>query len=58
MDLSSSEECTLSDELALKLGRIAVYLDNSYGSPRDIEWAISNGKIFLLQVIVTNCHLI
>ena len=41
---------SLTDEEALELARIAIALDQSYGEPLDIEWAMDEARqIFLLQ---------
>ena len=50
-DLTSRESSTLSisTDTALKLAEIGVKLDEFYGTPRDIEWAVLDGRIYLLQ---------
>ena len=40
---------TLSDTLAAKISQLAVRAEQVFGSPQDIEWAISADKIWLLQ---------
>lgn len=41
---------SLTDELALELARIALKLEEFYGHPQDVEWAISpGGEIYVLQ---------
>lgn len=50
-DIKDTSKCSLNDKKALKLGQVAIYLENSYGTPRDIEWAIANKKMYLLQVV-------
>ena len=41
---------SLTDDQAQKLARIAVKVEEYYGFPQDIEWAIScNGSIYILQ---------
>ncbi len=41
---------SLSDENAIELARLAVRLEDYYGAPQDIEWAIeADGSITLLQ---------
>ncbi|NLI82833.1 MAG: pyruvate, water dikinase [Deltaproteobacteria bacterium] len=43
-------EPSLTDEQILELARIAVMLEEYYGTPQDIEWAVDEeGKIVLLQ---------
>ncbi|XP_076349030.1 uncharacterized protein LOC143246348 isoform X3 [Tachypleus tridentatus] len=39
----------LSKEEVESLGKVAILVESAFGSARDIEWAISNDKIFLLQ---------
>lgn len=41
---------SLTDELAVGLARIALKLEEFYGHPQDVEWAISpEGEIYVLQ---------
>ncbi len=43
-------EASLRDDQALELARLAVTLEEHYGAPQDIEWAIQeDGSIVLLQ---------
>ncbi|MFH1481583.1 MAG: PEP/pyruvate-binding domain-containing protein, partial [Pseudomonadota bacterium] len=45
-----SRKVSLSDAQALEIARLAVTLEEYYGLPQDIEWAIDNqGSIILLQ---------
>ncbi|MFA6222514.1 MAG: PEP/pyruvate-binding domain-containing protein [Desulfomonilaceae bacterium] len=45
-----SKTQSISDGQALDLAKMADTLEDFYGSPQDIEWAIdSNGSIFILQ---------
>jgi phosphoenolpyruvate synthase/pyruvate phosphate dikinase len=39
-----SQLCLTEDE-ALALGRLGVQLEQMFGGPRDIEWAISNVSV-------------
>ncbi|CAD5119759.1 DgyrCDS8353 [Dimorphilus gyrociliatus] len=39
----------LSEKDVLRLAEIGIFLEKRFGSPRDVEWAIFNGEIFLLQ---------
>ncbi|XP_059474516.1 putative phosphoenolpyruvate synthase [Neocloeon triangulifer] len=43
------EKLCLSDDLLLKLAQIGEALERQFGSPRDIEWAVLEDKIHLLQ---------
>ena len=45
----SSTLC-LSDEKVLELGQLGVYLEKAFGGPRDLEFAVSGGTLYLLQV--------
>ncbi len=41
---------SISENQSLELAGLAVMIENYYGSPQDIEWAITpDGKIFILQ---------
>ncbi len=45
-----SSDPSLNDSQALELARIGLRLEDYYGSPQDVEWAIDqNGSIFVLQ---------
>ena len=39
----------LSDDEALDLARLAIRVEEHYGAPQDLEWAIAGGKTFLVQ---------
>ena len=44
------DQPAISRELALQLARIAIRLENHYGSPQDVEWCVdSQGRIYILQ---------
>jgi len=46
------DECkapSLSDARAIELGRMAIQLEDYYGRPQDIEWALDDDGIVLLQ---------
>ncbi|XP_076349501.1 rifampicin phosphotransferase-like isoform X2 [Tachypleus tridentatus] len=49
VSVSDSEKCCLSVEDIEKLGRIGMIVESAFGSARDIEWAIIEGQIYLLQ---------
>ncbi|MDY0038939.1 MAG: PEP/pyruvate-binding domain-containing protein, partial [Desulforhabdus sp.] len=52
MDLTGENSAlpSITDEQAVELGRMAIRLEDYYGSPQDIEWAIDiDGSIFVLQ---------
>ncbi|XP_076059223.1 rifampicin phosphotransferase [Oratosquilla oratoria] len=44
-----SDRGCLKDEVALALGRVAIYIEDGFGSSRDIEFAVQNGHVYLLQ---------
>lgn len=47
---TKSKDPSLSDEQVRQLAEIALRLEDYYGSPQDIEWAIDDhGSVFLLQ---------
>ncbi len=39
----------LSEKEIFELSEIVLGIENHYGFPCDIEWAIQNGKIFIVQ---------
>jgi len=39
----------LTDDQALDLAQLAIRVEAHYGTPQDIEWAIADGNIFLVQ---------
>lgn len=53
LNLTESEDRlkpSVSEEQALSLARIAVQLENYYGHPQDIEWAVDeSGELVILQ---------
>ena len=45
------EESALTDEQIVRLAQYGVKIENHYGGPQDIEWAMDDrGEIFILQV--------
>ena len=42
-------ERKLSEEKAIELAKICIQIENHYGAPQDIEWALANEKIYILQ---------
>lgn len=50
VDKDKASTFTIPDKVAIKLGQIAIFQEKCFGSPRDIEWAIHENEIFLLQV--------
>ena len=42
-------EEVLDDEAAAELVRYGVRIEDHYGSPQDIEWALAGGELFILQ---------
>jgi len=47
--ISKGNTNVLSDELTLKLLANCREIETNFGSPQDIEWAIANNEIFILQ---------
>ena len=39
----------LTDDEILKLSTLGKIVEEHYGKPQDIEWAVQNGEIYLLQ---------
>jgi pyruvate,water dikinase len=42
-------EASLTDEQACEVARLAAAVEKHYGSPQDIEWALCEGTLYLLQ---------
>ncbi len=42
-------ERKLSETKALKLAELCIQIENHYGVPQDIEWAIEKDVIYILQ---------
>jgi pyruvate,water dikinase len=45
----SRVENSISEEEALQIADLAKKVESHFGAPQDIEWAISGGRLFLLQ---------
>ncbi|CAL1271876.1 unnamed protein product [Larinioides sclopetarius] len=43
------QSCCLSDNMALQLGRIAIKIEKSYRSYRDIEWGFRSNNLYIFQ---------
>ncbi len=51
------ERPALSDETIIRLAQYGVQIENHYGSPQDIEWAVDkDGRIFILQARPETVH--
>ena len=50
IDEQVSSTLCLSDDKILELGQLGVYLEKAFGGPRDLEFAVSGGSLYLLQV--------
>jgi pyruvate,water dikinase len=51
------ERSVLDDETIIRLARYGVQIENHYGMPQDIEWAVDErGKIFILQARPETVH--
>ncbi|XP_060601185.1 putative phosphoenolpyruvate synthase isoform X3 [Ruditapes philippinarum] len=48
-DMGSTSLCCLEDEQIIQLCQLAIKVETYFGSPRDIEWAIYEDEIYLLQ---------
>jgi pyruvate,water dikinase len=44
-----AEALTLDDDLLAQLNRLAHHCETVYGNARDIEWAVAEGTLYLLQ---------
>lgn len=49
IDHDARKKYCISDEHVLSLCQIGIYLEHCYRSARDIEWAVHQNKIYLLQ---------
>ncbi len=45
----TGEEWSLDDEQFSSVARLAVQVEQEYGTPQDIEWAVADGRLWLLQ---------
>src|SRR5664279_894412 len=45
----TGEEWSLDDEHFSGVARLAVEVEQEYGAPQDIEWAVADGRLWLLQ---------
>ncbi|GFT27566.1 putative phosphoenolpyruvate synthase [Nephila pilipes] len=43
------QACSLTDTMALRLANLAVKIEKSYGSRRDIEWGFWNNNLYIFQ---------
>lgn len=51
------EQSVLSDEAITRLAQYGVQIENHYGVPQDIEWAVDDrGRIFILQARPETVH--
>src|SRR5919107_4372752 len=46
---SRRRQPVLDDEMAAELARYGARIEELYGSPQDIEWALAGGELFILQ---------
>ncbi|XP_077993168.1 rifampicin phosphotransferase-like [Glandiceps talaboti] len=46
---TSARQCSLPDDSVFKLANIAKLIERYFGDPRDIEWAVKDDVIYLLQ---------
>ncbi|KDR08398.1 Putative phosphoenolpyruvate synthase [Zootermopsis nevadensis] len=49
LDKEKVSQLCLTKEEALAVGHLGVQLEQMFGGPRDVEWAVSKGQIYLLQ---------
>jgi len=51
------ERPALSDKAIIRLARYGIQIENHYGAPQDIEWAVDkDGRIFILQARPETVH--
>jgi len=49
LDADKRKQSALTDDQILKLAKMGAQIESHYGSPQDIEWAIAEGRVYLLQ---------
>jgi pyruvate,water dikinase len=49
LDLQTGGERVLTDDEAIGLARLAQQVEQHYGAPQDLEWAIAQGRTWLVQ---------
>lgn len=49
LDAQSGAERVLTDDEAIELARLALRVEQHYGTPQDLEWAIADGRTWLVQ---------
>ncbi len=49
LDVDRRKQAALTDDQILKLAELGTKIESHYGSPQDIEWAIADDEIYLLQ---------
>jgi pyruvate,water dikinase len=49
LDEHTAAERVLTDDDAIELARLALRVEQHYGTPQDLEWAISAGHLWLVQ---------
>ncbi|XP_051884626.1 putative phosphoenolpyruvate synthase isoform X2 [Pristis pectinata] len=47
--VSDASECCMTEDMILRLGQVAFQVQKMYRTPRDIEWAVKDTCIYLLQ---------
>ncbi|XP_078066727.1 rifampicin phosphotransferase-like isoform X2 [Mustelus asterias] len=46
---SEAAKCCITEDIILRLGHVAFQVEKVYGNARDIEWAVKDAQIYLLQ---------
>ncbi|MFC0432046.1 phosphoenolpyruvate synthase [Kutzneria buriramensis] len=49
LDAQTGASRVLTDDEAIELARLALRVEEHYGSPQDMEWAIADGQTWLVQ---------
>ncbi len=49
IDKNIKEKQILSDKEILKLSEMIIHIENHYGFPVDVEWAVEKGKFYIVQ---------
>ncbi len=48
-DIENPSEQVISDKEVIELSKLSIKIEKHYKKPQDIEWAIEDGKIYILQ---------
>ena len=49
LPVAEKKQQKITDEEIVKLAKLAIGIESHYGRPQDMEWAIENGDIYMIQ---------